>query len=201
MTNNILQFKQRGDDQLIDLRKRVAESEDFLSLLPELHEMANQYPEVYCYIGWLYEEGDRTLKQDYEKAFYYYQLSVDEVGFLEGILSIAKFYYYGLGLEKDYEAAYGWYFLAAEEADNAIAQMMLGRMHHLGIGVEIDYTKAEEYYRQSVEKGYVYAMAFLGQLKETQGERLKGFLLRYKAGIRGAYLAWKNKSDIRLRRG
>lgn len=202
MTDNVLQFKQNRDVQIIiDAGKRLDVSKDFSSLLPDFLELADHYPEIYCYIGCIYEDGDKTVTQDYVKAFFYYQKSVDEAGYLEGILAIAKFYYYGLGVEKDYEAAYGWYSLAAEETDNAIAQMMLGRMHHRGLGVGIDYKKAEEYYNHSIEKGNVYAMGYLGRLKENQGQKLKGFLMRYKAGFLGAYLAWKNKSDIRLRRG
>lgn len=200
IAHNIYKFRKSSNAQLEDAIKRLAEDHAFSDLLSEFHDLAEGgYPEAYYYIGCIYEDGDKSVKQDYEKAFFYYQKSVDEVGYLEGILAVAKFCLYGIGVEKDYESAYGWYSLAAEKADDAIAQMMLGKIHHLGLGVEVNYAKAEEYFNRAIEKGNVYALVFLGRLKEEQGQKLKGSLLRYKAGILATYLAWKNKSDIRLR--
>ena len=101
----------------------------------------------YCYYG-----GHGT-KQDYEKAFYWYQKSA-ELGYADGQKNLGDCYYYGDGTKKDYEKAVYWYKKAAENGIGR-AQYSLGRCYYYGQGVSKDEQKGIEWYKKAAKNGEI----------------------------------------------
>ena len=76
-------------------------------------------------------------KQDYEKAFYWFQ-KVANQGDDGAQFSLGDCYYTGNGIEQDYKKAAYWYKKSADQG-NDFAQLELGLMYKNGIGVKKNY--------------------------------------------------------------
>ena len=149
-------------------------------------------------LGHIYENGGPSVAQDFEKAFFYYQRAVDTVGAKHGWLGLARLYTDGSGVKQNFREALECYKVLAEDANDPIAWINLGRMHNTGTGVPKDVGVAKAYFERAARAGYVVADVELADLLRESGSLFKPFLLRAKAGIRAAILAYRNKNDVRL---
>ena len=55
--------------------------------------------------------------------------------------NLARYYYYGIGVERDYGLAVEWFTRSAKQG-NSDAQYRLGSCYYYGIGVEQNYNIA-----------------------------------------------------------
>lgn len=141
----------------------------------------NGYGHANTLAGAIYEKGGAGVTRDYEKALFYYQKAVDDVGAVEGWLALGRFYYFGKGIKKDHRNAFEKYSVVAEETDNPVAWLMLGRLYREGEGIEKNLGKAREYFDMAADKGYVFAVSQLSLLEGECGNYLKSIWLRCKA--------------------
>lgn len=169
--------------------------ESFVELLNE-----GQFEASY-FLAMFHEDGTPDISQDLEKAFFYYKLSADRLGYVEGGLAVARMYYHGRGVEKDFEKAYSLYARIADGMDNAIASYMRGRMLMRGEGIPRDAVAALFWLRKGVILGNVFAMVNLSEYYAIQGRWLSAWAWRLRAGLRAMLIAWHDMKDIRLRQG
>jgi TPR repeat protein len=154
------------------------------------------YDEANYFLGCMNEEGSNGIDRNIEHAFFYYQRSVETIGYVEGCLAVARLKYQSNELSKDYEFAFKHYQLVS---DHIVAMFMLGRMYQYGQGVRKNLATAREFYDKSITRGSVYGMVNLALLEAEEGRWLKSKMLRIRAGINAMWISWKNKRDIRLR--
>ena len=103
-----------------------------------------------AYLGSYYEDGT-GVRQDYEKALYWYRKSAAQNN-SEGQFQLGESYYHGNGVRQDYEKALYWYRKSAAQ-NNSISQFMLGFMYEFGNGVKKNRTVAKEWYGKSCDNG------------------------------------------------
>ena len=190
------------DDQRLDRAIALFDSGDDLAhALKEFVSLIDKgNKEAYYFSGCIYEEGANGVEQDLGKARFYYEKSVEELGYVEGYLALGRLYFYGIGVNQDYAKAFEYYAVVRAQKDNPIAHLMLGTMHHYGFGVNKDSTKAREYYNKAAIMRNVYAIRNLGILEGEQGHLLRGLAMRVKAGIMAFSIGLRNMKDGRLRR-
>jgi len=145
------------------------------------------------------EEGGSSVPRNLRDAIFYYQKAVEEIGYLEAALALARIYYYGIDVPRDYALAAEYYRAILEIESHPIASLMLGRMHRLGQGATQDLEKAEGLLLAAVESGNVYAIRELALLRRQQGHRVRGLALRLKAGWCAFRIGLKDLHDARLR--
>ena len=121
--------------------------------------------EAYAFVGAIYECGGKNVNQDYEKALFYYEQSVERYGAVEAYLGLVRIYYYGLGVVRDYCRAFEYCTTLIEETDNMYANYMIGKMSKDGYCVEKDPNKAKEYFTKAWRLGYVFGLTNLGLLE------------------------------------
>lgn len=162
-------------------------------------------PAALVEIGNIYELGGNGVEQDYKQAMHWYQRSFNEANDVHGCLGLARLYYLGLGTPVDYAKAFDYYSLL-EPNNHPLAMFQLGQMYYLGQGVEPDLEKAAYYYQRAADQGHLYALRFMGYVKQRQGHPLAGLWWRLKGSVRlfFAILAAKRKyrdyrKDTRLR--
>lgn len=155
--------------------------------------------EAYAYAASIYETGGDGVDQDFERAFFYYQKSIENFGNVGTHLALGRFYYYGWGTKQDYAKAYEYYSWVDQEKDHPLAHLMLGRLYHKGHGVKQDLDKAREYYEKAITKGYVFGLTYLGFLEQECGHYLKGWRLRLKAAYLSLKIGARDPRDSRLR--
>ena len=155
--------------------------------------------EAYGYAASIYEIGGDGIEQDFEKAFFYYQKSLEEFGNVGAHLALGRFYYYGSGVKQDYVKAFEYYSWVEQQKGHPLADLMLGRLHHHGHGVKQDLSKAREYYEKAIANGYVFGYTYLGLLELERGHQLKGWWYRLKAAYLSLRVSIKNPRDPRLR--
>ena len=56
-----------------------------------------------------YEDAGNGIPQDAEKATFYFQKSVEQMGAVEGWLALGRLNYLGKSVPKDYEKAFYYY--------------------------------------------------------------------------------------------
>jgi TPR repeat protein len=164
--------------------------DEFVSLADAGHDEANYF------LGCINEEGSNGVSKNLEHAFFYYQRSVETIGYVEGCLSAARLKYQFDEVGKDYEYAFKHYQLVA---DHIVAMFMLGRMYQYGQGAKKDVAMARMWYQKSIDKGSVYGMINLAILEAEEGNWLKSKLLRLRAGLNAIRISLKSRRDIRLR--
>ena len=110
-------------------------------------EKAVQQNDMYAQysLGCLYENN--RMYRCLEKSFELFKKSAEQ-GHNPAIVSLAKCYFYGRGVEQNYEKAFYWFEKAAINGDKE-AQLQLISMYHKGIGVEKNYDKALYWIEQS----------------------------------------------------
>ncbi len=123
------------------------ESERFLKT-KALAEKGDVLEQVY--LGTYYEEGN-GVRQDYEKALYWYRKSANQNN-SEGQLQLGILYYDGNGVRQDYKKAIYWYQKSANQ-NNSISQFRLGLMYQYGSGVKQNMIVAKEWYGKSCDHG------------------------------------------------
>jgi len=197
---NVLNFHRNMPIQIkraLDLYRQG----DFKLALSESISLINQgFADANVLAGAIYERGGHGIQQDFQKAFFYYQRAVHEVGAVEGWLALGRFYYLGKGIDTDYEAARECYSVVEEDAAHPVAHLMLGRMHHEGKGVPKDINLARAYYQRAANKGAVFGVSYLGSIELESGNIIYGVWLRFKAALMGLLIWIKNRNDSRLRR-
>ena len=134
-------------------------------------------------IGNIYEIGGNGVEQDYKQAMRWYQRSFNEADDVQGCLALARLYYLGRGTKIDYAKAFEYYSVL-ENNNHPIAMFQLGQMYYLGQGVEPDLDKAAYYYEQAADQGHLYALRFIGYIKQRQGHIFSGMWLRVKSMVR-----------------
>src|SRR5258708_3511206 len=139
--------------------------------------------------------GGKELKQDFEAAARWYRRAIAEADDPVAHAGMARLYFNGSGVEQDYSKA----LRHCEKAgDDPTAWTLIGVMYHLGKDVEKDLVKACEYYQKAVDRGYVLAAQYLGQLEMERGNYLKGLFMRIRSAVMAAIIAFGNPQDERL---
>lgn len=157
--------------------------------------------EANYFAGMIYEDGTNGVDKNLEYAYFYYQRSVETIGYVEGYLALARMNYHGLGVPQDFYKAKEYYSIIENERGSLIAEFMLGRMHQYGQGVERDLRRARNFYESSVNKGSIYGMINLSNLEREEGNLVKSVWLRLRAGWNAMKISLSDKRDIRLRGG
>ena len=136
---------------------------------------------------------------DHEGAFFYYRRAVATTGAVVAWLSLARLHLNGLGTAQDFFEARRCYEAVCEDADHGFAWLMLGSMHRLGLGGASDLAAARHCLDKAASKGFVLAYREIGFIEQQQGRRLRGFLYRVRAGMRGLAISLRHGADLRLR--
>lgn len=184
-------------EKAIDASRRM---DNAASLLPEFIALVDLgCSEANYFVGCLLEEGGPNLPKDLKSAVFYYQKAVEEIGYLEAALALARVCYYGIGVPVDTELAAQYYKTILALKPHPVASLMLGRMHRLGQGVSKDLKRAEELLEQAVEADNVYAIRELAMLRRQQKRWILALLLGLKAGWRAFRIGLQDLHDPRLR--
>lgn len=159
------------------------------------------YVEANYYVGCMYEDGSNGIQQNPEHAFFYYKKAVEELGYLEGYLAMARLYYHGAGVQQDYAEAFKYYTHVAQKKEHPVACFMLGRIYQYGSGVAKDLLMARSWYLRAIAHGSVYGTINLAMLEAEERHFLKSMGLRIKAGFSAFWISLKDRRDPRLRGG
>lgn len=199
-SGNILNFP-RSNNQRFDAAVSHYEKGEYKIALKEAIALIDEgYGHANTLVGAIYERGGDGIKQDYEKAKFYYQMAVDEVGAVEGWLALGRLHYFGKGMQPDYEKAFYYYSVVDQDTENAVAYLMLGKMYLEGNGVPRNLSAAREYFIKAESRGSVFALTYHGLLEKECGHYVKGLWLRLVAAYRAFVISIHNPSDLRLRR-
>lgn len=151
---------------------KMSMSEHKPNELPQ--DRANYWLEVAARLGFARAQGDLAEyylrdAQDSEKAAYWAKRA-SERGDLQGLLTLGKIYYHGMGLEKDFAKALQCYEQAlAVDKNNRLALNQLGIMYYKGEGSEADFRKAASFCERAADKGQPGCQYYLG-LMYVNGE-------------------------------
>ena len=119
-----------------------------------------------CNIAQLYEYGCGNVKQDYDKAFEWYNKAVDAKS-SEAMICLGDMYFngeYGVKDDKyDFNDARYWYEEAIKNG-GLEASWSLGYMYENGLGSDVDYDRAYEYYKMAADYGDSISMRYIGLL-------------------------------------
>lgn len=200
ISGNILNFH-RSNNQRFDAAIFLYESGEYRAALKEAIALIDEgYGHANTLAGAIYERGGDGIKQDYEKAKFYYQMAVDEVGAVEGWLALGRLHYFGKGMQPDYEKAFYYYTVVDQDTENSVAYLMLGQMYLEGKGVPKDIGKARDYFIKAENRGSVFALTYQGLLEMECGHYFKSLWLRLKAAYLAFVISKRDPSDLRLRR-
>jgi len=108
----------------------------------------------------LYFQGPAEIK-DQEKAIKLLDGIAERS--LQDTLTVANWFYSGLGTEVNYSLAYKYYQRAAD-ANSVVAFNHLGEMYRFGYGVKIDFEQAKHWYKQAIEQDYEVAIHNIAQM-------------------------------------
>jgi TPR repeat protein len=184
-------------EKAIDACRRTENAASLLSEFVALVDLGCS--EANYFVGCLLEEGGPDLPRDMKSAVFYYQKAVEEIGYLEAALALARIYYYGIGVPADASLAAQYYKAILALKPHPIANLMLGRMHRLGEGVAEDLKQAEELLEHAAEADNVYAIRELAMLRRQQKRWVLALLLGLKAGWRAFRIGLQDLHDPRLR--
>lgn len=200
ISDNILNFP-RSNNQRLDAVVALYERGEYGTALKEAIALIDEgCGHANTLVGAIYERGGDGVKQDYEKAKYYYQMAVDSVGAVEAWLALGRLHYFGKGMQPDYEKAFYYYSVIDQDTENAVAYLMLGQMYLEGKGVPKNIDRARDYFIKAENRGSVFALTYQGLLEKECGHRLKSIWLRLKAAYQVFVISKRNPSDLRLRR-
>nr|WP_181717088.1 tetratricopeptide repeat protein [Psychrobacter sp.]QJS05482.1 sel1 repeat protein [Psychrobacter sp.] len=101
--------------------------------------------------GHYYTDG-KSVRQDYTKAFYWYQKSADQ-GNRHGQLYVGYAYKNGEGVRQDYTKALEFFRKSANQG-LPHAQSSIGLMYEYGRGVRQNKTTAKEWFGKACDNGY-----------------------------------------------
>lgn len=172
------------------------------ALLNEFLDLINKgAKEANYYAGMIYEDGTNGVDKNLEHAFFYYQKSVEGLGYVQGNLALARMYYHGRGVQQDHAKAFEYYSHIASHNEHLVACFMLGRMYQQGEGTPKDLKRAREWYTRAIAQGSVYGMLNLAMLESEEGHWIKNITLRARAGWSAFRISKQNSRDERLRGG
>ena len=197
---NLLQFPLTNDIRLESAIKAFDSGDGSKKLLDEFIYLVNEgFAEASYFLGCIYEDGTDEVPKNFENAFFYYQQSAEEIGYLEGVLALGKMYYHGMGTQQNYQNAFKYYKIVFNKNAHPVASFMLGRMYQYGTGVDKNVELARYHYNLAVASGNVYGLINLSLLEAQEGNKFKSIWLRYLAGLRTFLIAKNNPKDVRLR--
>jgi len=107
-----------------------------------------------CYnLGLMYADGKGIVKQNYDRARYYYEKACDG-GNTDGCYNLAAMYYHGKGMKQDYFKAKE---ISVKACDSGAADSCysVGILYENGIGVKQDCFTAKEFYEKACNGGVV----------------------------------------------
>lgn len=114
-------------------------------------------------LGSMYAQG-KGVRQDYSKAFYWYQKSADQ-GLSGAQVTLGIAYNQGEGVRQDNSKALYWLRKAADQ-NNTSAQVYIGTIYELGEGVRQNQTTAKEWYGMACDNGDQYGCDLYKELNE-----------------------------------
>ena len=114
-------------------------------------------------LGNYYRDG-QGVRQDYSKAFYWYQKSANQ-GDSYGQYGMGYAYSNGRGVRQDYSKALEWFKKSAKQ-NNEYSQSYIGTMYEYGQGVRQNKTTAKEWYGKACDNGYQTGCDWYKQLNE-----------------------------------
>ena len=197
--STIIEFPKSGNAELqnaIDLFDRGTADlalAEFTKLIDQGHD------EAFSFLGNLYEVGGRGVDRDYAKAKFYYEKAVERTGAVAAYLGLIRIYYYGFGVQKDCCKALEYCRILAEEIENPYANLYIGKMYMDGCCTEKNLEASKEYFKKAWNAGYVFGLTYLGLAEQADGHKLRGWLLRLRAGILAFRIARKDSADPRIR--
>lgn len=200
INSNVLNFP-KGDNQRYNAALDLYEMGSHREALDQSIALINDgYGHANTLAGIIYEKGGQGVNQDFQKALFYYEMAVDEVGAVEAWLALGRIYYFGKSVPQNYEKAFYYYSVVDEDTENLVAYLMLGKMYLDGTGVKKNLIKAREYFQKAVKKEAVFGNTYLAMLEQEQGNILKSLFLRLKAAYLAFWITHQNPNDSRLRR-
>jgi hypothetical protein len=200
--SNVIEFPKADRVRLDEAISAFDGGEQSARLLEEFKSLAAKgYREANYFLGCMYEDGSNGAPLDLKAALRAYQSSVDEFGYVEGHLAVARFRYYGKGDNVDYNEAFHLYRHVAERRAHPVACFMLGRMYQHGRGTTKDLSAARVWLSKAASLGSVYGILDLAMLEREEGHYLRHLGLRVLAGAKAFAIARKNPKDERLRPG
>lgn len=111
-------------------------------------------------LGDLYHEGGYGLKEDPDKAMYWYQLAIEDTP-ARAYSGIANLYID----QENYEEAHK-NIVKAADLEYSEAEYNLGYMYYNGISVKKDKEKAKYWFKKAAAQGYSDAQYYLNVLSE-----------------------------------
>ena len=172
-------------------------SKDLFDLFIQLIDCG--FAEANYFVGCMYEDGSNGVERNLEHARFYYQQSIDELGYLEGFLAVARFYYFGHGVPEDFGIAYKYFSHVAHYAKHPVAYVMLGRMNQYGQGTEINAEAARTLYINAIQLGNISGMINRAVLERSEGYFFRAVFLYCKASLMAFCIRMKSPKDARLR--
>ncbi|QCO21229.1 sel1 repeat family protein [Acinetobacter cumulans] len=131
-------------------------------------------------IGWLYLNGGDGVKQDYNKAYFWFEKSALSQND-EALNSLGNIYYLGLGRGKNYIKAEE-YYSQAYALGNKDAIFNLAELYrNNGFGKLPDYNKAEEIYRSKIIDNPYKSYEGLSKIYIEKGAFKEAFIYSKKA--------------------
>jgi TPR repeat protein len=122
-----------------------------------------------CYIGHMYLSG-KGVRQDFEKARYWYQRVINQVGADAKIVAHANLvlgvlFNSGKGGKQCYKTAMQYFEIAAQQGYTD-AHINIGLMYAKGLGVQRDLHRALYWWQLAEEKGHPSAAGYVLELKK-----------------------------------
>lgn len=197
--NNLLDFPQSNNLAFQEALQRISSNnvekavEEFSGLLDAGCD------EAYSVLGALYEIGGENLKQDFSKAHFYYNRSLETIPTIQAHLGLVRLYFFGHGVARDCCKALEHCLTALDEADDPQLHFFAGRIYLHGCCEERDFERAKQYFWNSWEQGYVFGLTYFGVIQTKQGDWARGWLNRIKAAWNIARLSRGNRSHSRIR--
>eukprot|EP01091_Cochliopodium_minus_P005054 TRINITY_DN1502_c0_g1_i2.p1 TRINITY_DN1502_c0_g1~~TRINITY_DN1502_c0_g1_i2.p1 ORF type:complete len:454 (+),score=113.90 TRINITY_DN1502_c0_g1_i2:36-1397(+) len=145
-------------------------------------------------IGILYRDGVPPLKQDYSKAYQYFQIA-SKIGDPIATWSIGLLHKNGTGLEKSIDLAMK-YFEKAAKTGNNFANNGLGAIYFNGDCHKVDYEKSFYHFKFAAERGDEFANYNLGLSYENGRGTEKNDKLAYFYYEKAAELGHKNSQTL-----
>jgi hypothetical protein len=113
----------------------------------------------------LYTAGENGVKQDYERAAFWFRKAADQ-GIANARYNLGVLYHQGLGVKPDIKQAVAWYKTAAD-LGHPEAEYNLGIAYIEGIGVGYSPEKAAANFENAARQGIVEAAYNLGLIYEN----------------------------------
>jgi hypothetical protein len=103
-------------------------------------------------------------KEDYTKAKYYYEKSIEEAEVYYAYVQLGRLYENGRGVDKNEEKAFNMYKLAYQHDIKGDGAYYMARLYYDGRGVEESNEKAYKLFLEALDSGITEANYFLGIL-------------------------------------